>query len=546
MIRFSRATTYPDQWVGGILRDHLRPVNNPTQGERNMGILLGIDIGTSATKALLCDGKGKVLATASVEYPIYTPKPGWSEQDPRDWWKATITSTKAVCKKAKVKPSQITGIGLSGQMHGSVFLADGTKPLRRALLWNDQRTAEECDEIERRAGGRKRLISMVNNVALTGFTAPKILWLRNHEPRTYSKVKHILLPKDYIRYCLTGEYAAEVSDAAGTLLLDVKKRKWHRGLLSKLNIDANLLPPVYESVEVSGTVNRDAGKATGIPVGTPVVGGAGDQPAGAIGNGIVRAGIVSATMGTSGVIFAHAEKPVPNPEGTLQSFCHAVPDAWCVFGCMLAAGGSLQWLRNTLFADKVSAARRARKDPGIVYTTMIAEAAKAQPGCDGLFFLPYLTGERCPYPNPNARGAWIGLEVRHDRAAMIRAVLEGITYGMRDQIELMRAAGVKVSEVRAGGGGAISPFWRQLQADMYHAKVVTINTAEGAAYGVALLAATATGQFKTIQEACSRAIKITETRKPSAKTTRIYDHCYPQFRQLYASLKEEFDRIAGP
>ncbi|MBN1345418.1 MAG: xylulokinase [Phycisphaerae bacterium] len=510
-----------------------------------MGMLLGVDIGTSATKALLCDGKGKVLATAGVEYPIYTPRPGWSEQDPLDWWGATIKATRAVCKKAKKKPSQITGVGLSGQMHGSVFLGDGMKPLRRALLWNDQRTAAECEEITLRAGGRRRLISMVNNVALTGFTAPKILWLRNHEPKTYDKVKHVLLPKDYIRYCLTGEYAAEVSDAAGTLLLDVKKRKWHRGLLSKLQIDPALLPPVYESVEVSGAVNRAASKATGIPEGTPVVGGAGDQPAGAIGNGIVRAGIVSSTMGTSGVIYAHADRPVPNPEGTLQSFCHAVPGKWCVFGCMLAAGGSLQWLRNTLFAEEVARARRAKKDPGVVYGQMIAEAERAVPGCDNLFFLPYLTGERCPYPDPHARGAWVGLEVRHDRAAMIRAVLEGITFGMRDQITLMRGAGVKVTEVRAGGGGAQSAFWRQLQADMYDANVVTINTSEGAAYGVALLAATATGEFKSVEEACGKAIKITETRKPNAKMVRLYDHRYPHFQQLYASLKGNFEEMAA-
>jgi len=509
-----------------------------------MGILLGIDVGTSATKALLCDGRGRVLATAGAEYPIYTPKPGWSEQDPLDWWKATIRATAAVCAKARVKPSQITGVGLSGQMHGSVFLGDGAKPLRRALLWNDQRTADECREIEERAGGRAQLIAMVNNVALTGFTAPKILWLRNHEPRTFEKVKHILLPKDFIRYCLTGEYAAEVSDAAGTLLLDVTKRQWHRELLSRLGIDPALLPPVHESVVISGTVHRQAAKATGLSVGTPVVGGAGDQPAGAVGNGIVRPGIVSATMGTSGVVFAHAEEPVPNPEGTLQSFCHAVPGKWCVFGCMLAAGGSLQWLRNTLFAEEVAAARRARRDPGTVYDKMIAEATQSPPGCDGLFFLPYLTGERCPYPDPNARGAWIGLEVRHDRAAMIRAVLEGITYGMRDQIELMRRAGVKVVEVRAGGGGARSAFWRQLQADMYHAKVVTINTSEGAAYGVALLAAVATGEFKSVEEACRRAIKITETRTPDAKTAKVYDRRYAQFRRLYAGLKGEFARMA--
>ncbi len=510
-----------------------------------MGILLGIDIGTSATKALLCDGSGRVLATASIEYPVYAPKPGWSEQEPSDWWKATIAGVAAVCRKAKKKPSQVAGIGLSGQMHGSVFVDRAGKSLRRALLWNDQRTSVVCAEIERRACGRKKLIRMVRNVALTGFTAPKILWVRRHDPRTYEKTYKVLLPKDFIRLRLTGEYAGEVSDAAGTLLLNVDRRAWHTQLLSKLDIDADLMPPVYESVEVSGTVGREASSKTGIPAGTPVVGGAGDQPAGAVGNGIVRKGIVSATMGTSGVVFAHADQPVPNEQGNLQSFCHAVPGKWCVFGCMLAAGGSYQWLRNTLFADQVAAAKRARKDPGIVYRHLDRQAPVAPPGCDGLYFLPYLTGERCPYPDPNARGAWVGLTNRHDQAALIRAVLEGITYGMRDQVEIMRAAGVNVTEVRAGGGGAVSKFWRQLQADMYHAKVVTINTQEGAAYGVALLAAVATGEFKSVQEACTSAIRITSTLKPDPKTAKVYDQRYGQFRQLYQSLSADFAAIAA-
>lgn len=505
-----------------------------------MGYLLGIDVGTSATNVLVCDGAGKVRGTASVEYPVYAPKPGWSEQEPTDWWKATVKGVAAACRKAKVKPAAITGVGLSGQMHGSVFLGDGTKPLRRALLWNDQRTAAECAEIEKRAGGRKALIRMVSNVALTGFTAPKILWLRNHEPRVYDKVKHILLPKDYIRLCLTGEYASEVSDAAGTLLLDIKKRDWHGGLLSKLGIDRDLLPPCYESIEVSATISRAAAKATGLAAGTPVVGGAGDQPAGAIGNGIVRAGIVSATMGTSGVVFAHADEPVPNDEGNLQSFCHAVPGKWCVFGCMLAAGGSFQWLRNTLFADAVKTAQAAKRDPGSVYAGLIKEASKAAPGCEGLFFLPYLTGERCPHPDPDARGGWIGLTVRHGRATLIRAVLEGVTYGMRDQVEIMRSRGVKVREVRAGGGGAASAWWRQLQADMYNAKVVTINTQEGAAYGVALLAAAATGEFKTVQEACKKAITITDARSPDRATAKTYTRGYETYRGLYADLKSRF------
>ena len=510
-----------------------------------MAILCGIDIGTSATKVLLCRPTGKVLATASVEYPVYTPKPGWSEQEPEDWWKATVRGVAAACKKAKIKPDRITGIGLSGQMHGSVFVGKTGKSLRRALLWNDQRTARECAEIEKRAGGRAKLISMVSNVALTGLTAPKILWVRRHDPKTYGKTHKILLPKDYIRLKLTGEYAAEVSDAAGTLLLDIKKRKWHKGLLGKLGIDTDLMAPVYESPEVTGRVTAAVAKLTGLKAGTPVVGGAGDQPAGAVGNGIVRTGIVSATMGTSGVVFAHSDKPVPNRDGNLQSFCHAVPDKWCVFGCMLSAGGSLQWLRNTLYDTEVAAARRGKGDPGKLYPKIIKEAAQAPPGSEGLVFLPYLTGERCPYPDPEARGAWVGLTVRHDRSHLIRAVVEGITFGMRDQIEIMRERGVKISEVRLSGGGAASAFWRQMQADMYRARAVTINTQEGGALGVALLAAVGTGVYGSVEEACGGAIRVTETLRPHRPTARVYDRLYPTYRSLYRSLEGDFRDLAG-
>lgn len=510
-----------------------------------MALLLGIDIGTSATKTLLCSAKGKVLATASVEYPIHSPRPGWSEQDPNDWWRAVIRGVGEVCKKAGVSASKVTGIGLSGQMHGSVFVGRAGQSLRPALLWNDQRTAAECAEIERLAGGRSKLIGMVNNVALTGFTAPKILWVRKHDPRVYEQTYKVLLPKDYVRLRLTGEYATEVSDAAGTLLLDVKARTWHRGLLGKLRINTDMLPAVHESTVVTGRINRTASKATGLPIGTPVVGGAGDQPAGAVGNGIVRAGVVSSTMGTSGVVFACSDKPVPNKEGNLQSLCHAVPDKWCVFGCMLAAGGSFQWLRNTWHAEEVAALKKAHKDPGVIYSQMIKTAQQAPAGCDGLFFLPYLTGERCPYPNPNARGGWIGLTSRHDRANMVRAVLEGITFGMRDQIEIMRAGGMRIREVRAGGGGAVSTWWRQLQADVYDATVTTINTQEGAAYGVALLAAVGTGVFASVPEACEACIRITDTREPDAELRKTYDAAYGQYGRLYPSLKAEFERIAA-
>jgi len=510
-----------------------------------MALLLGIDIGTSATKTLLCNAKGKVLATASAEYPVHSPRPGWSEQDPNDWWRAVIRAVGDVCRKARVSPSKITGVGLSGQMHGSVFVDRAGQSLRPALLWNDQRTAAECEEIERLAGGRSRLIGMVNNVALTGFTAPKILWVRRHDPRVFEHTFKVLLPKDYIRLRLTGEYATEVSDAAGTLLLDVKARRWHRGLLGRLRINTDLLPPVYESIVVSGRIHRAAAKATGLPAGTPVVGGAGDQPAGAVGNGIVRAGVVSSTMGTSGVVFAHSDKPVPNKQGNLQSFCHAVPGKWCVFGCMLAAGGSFQWLRNTWYAEEVAALRKARKDPGVIYSRLIKLAQKAPAGSDGLFFLPYLTGERCPYPDPNARGAWIGLTSRHEQAGLVRAVLEGITFGMRDQIEIMRADGLQIRELRAGGGGAVSPWWRQLQADIYDAPVTTINTQEGAAYGAALLAAVGTGVYASVPEACDACIRITDRREPTPALRKTYDAAYAQYRRLYPALREEFQSIAS-
>jgi xylulokinase len=510
-----------------------------------MAIYLGIDVGTSATKALLCDDKGTVLATASAEHPIHTPKPGWSEQDPRDWWTSSLAALGAACRKAKVKASQIDAIGLSGQMHGSVFVDEAGKSLRRALLWNDQRTASQCQEIEERAGGRQALIGLVNNVALTGFTAPKILWVREHDPKTYEKTFKVLLPKDYIRLRLTGEFASEVSDASGTLLLDVKKRTWSADLLSKLQIDADLMPRLHESVDITGTVTRAAAKETGLREGIPVVGGAGDQPAGAVGNGIVRSGIVSATFGTSGVVFAHSDQPVPNPEGVLQSFCHAVPGKWCVFGCMLSAGGSLQHVRNMLFADRVVALYKAKKDPGDLYPQMLAEAAQASPGCEGLLFLPYLTGERCPHADPTARGGWIGLTVRHSRSDLLRSVVEGITFGMRDQVELFRQLGTQITQIRAGGGGAHSDFWRQMQADMFKAPVVTINTQEGAAYGVALLAATAAGAFESVEQACSRAIRITTTAKPRKSAAVVYDQLYPMYRDLYRSLKDDFCRMSA-
>lgn len=507
-----------------------------------MSYLLGIDIGTSGTKTLICDYRGKVLATATAEHDIYSPKPGWSEQDPVQWWTATCQATHAVIKKAKVRGDQITAVGLSGQMHGSVFLGSGTQPLRPALLWNDQRTAVECAEIEKKAGGRKALINMVGNPALTGFTAPKILWVRKHEPRVYDKTEHILLPKDYIRLCMTGEYATEVGDASGTLLLDVKKRAWNDKLIGLLSIDKALLPKCFESHVVSGRVQREAAIALGLKEGTPVVGGSGDQPAGAVGNGIVRGGIVSATLGTSGVVFAHADKPTYDPQGRVHTMCAAVEGKWCVFGCMLSAGGSFQWFRNHLGQAEIAEAKKRGVDP---YELLIAEAQRAPAGSEGLFFLPYLTGERCPYPNPNARGGWIGLTARHNRAAIIRSLMEGVTFGMADALRIMEGMGIAVSTVRLSGGGARSAFWRQLQADVYGKKVAVINAQEGPAYGVAILAGVGTGIWKNVPEACAAAIRETESLKPHAKTAKLYAKAHGEYQRLYGALVGEFDRIAA-
>jgi xylulokinase len=506
-----------------------------------VGVTLGIDIGTSGTKTLAIDAKGAILASASAEYPCSFPKPGWSEQDPELWWEATKSTIQAVLAKGGIKPSDVTGIGLSGQMHGSVFLNENGKVIRPALLWNDQRTAAECAEIESRAGGRESLIRMVGNLALTGFTAPKILWLRNHEPANWAKVKQVLLPKDYVRYRLTGTYATEVSDASGTLLLDVANRRWSKELLAKLDLDVSLLPPCYESFEVSAKISPIGADATGLNVGTAVVGGGGDQPAGAVGNGIVRPGAVSATMGTSGVVFAHTPEPGFDPLGRLQRGCHAVPGAWHVMGVVLSAGGSFQWYRNHLGQAAIEAAKAQGIDP---YFLLTADAEKAGPGAEGLFFLPYLTGERTPHFDPDAKGGWIGLTVRHGQPHLVRSVLEGATYAMRDSLELIREMGVSLSEIRLSGGGARNPLWKQIQADIYGQEVCTINASEGPAFGVALLAQVGTGGFSSVPEACDATIRVVETTPKNAANAAFYDRAYPIYKKLYQDLRETFKSMS--
>lgn len=506
-----------------------------------MSVTLGIDIGTSGTKTLAIDETGKILASASAEYPCSHPKPGWSEQDPQLWWDATIKTVGQVLDRGRLKAADIAGIGLSGQMHGSVFLDADGKVIRPALLWNDQRTAAECAEIERRAGGREALVRMVANPALTGFTAPKLLWVRKHEPGAWDKVRQVLLPKDFIRYRLTGVYATEVSDASGTLMLDVANRRWSKELLGKLDLDPAILPACYESPEVSAQVSAAGASATGLAKGTPVVGGGGDQPAGAVGNGIVRSGVVSATMGTSGVVFAHADQLGFDPLGRLQRGCHAVPGAWHVMGVVLAAGGSFQWFRNELGKAEIAEAKSRGVDP---YYLLTDEAAIVGPGAEGLFFLPYLTGERTPHFDPDAKGGWIGLTVRHGRAHMIRSVLEGATYAMRDSLELIREMGVTIEQIRVSGGGARNALWKQIQADIYGNDVHTLNSTEGPAFGVALLAQVGTGGFATVPEACDATIRLDERTKVDSAVKEFYDRGYAIFQQLYRDLRASFANIS--
>jgi xylulokinase len=507
-----------------------------------MAVCLGIDVGTSGTKALAVAADGRILASASSSYPCAHPKPLWSEQDPEDWWKATVKVVRAVVKQAKLKPADVTAIGLSGQMHGSVFLDKAGKVIRPAILWNDQRTAAECDEIESRAGGRQKLIQMVANPALTGFTAPKILWLRNHEPRNFARTVKVLLPKDEIRRRLTGEFATEVSDASGTLLLDVVNRRWSSSLLEKLDLDATLMPRCYESEEVTGTLRPEIAKQLGLTTACKVVGGAGDCAAGAVGNGIVKPGLLATSIGTSGVVFVHSDEPQFDPQGRLHTFCHAVRGKWHMMGVVLSAGGSLQWFQDALCSSPAkSGGRRAT----ISFDELCKEAAATPAGAEGLQFLPYLAGERTPHLDPHARGALIGLTLAHGRGHVVRSIMEGVTFALRDSLAIIEQLGVPVKQVRAGGGGAKNPFWRQMQADVFGKAVNAMAADEGPAYGVALLAAVGAGHYKNITEACAATVKTAESNTPDAKSRKTYDRTFPVFQGLYQSLRDEFPKLGA-
>lgn len=504
-----------------------------------MGYTIGVDIGTSGTKSLLIDPDGNILAESSSGYSVSMPKPMWTEQNPEDWWAAVVKTVRAVIKQGRAKPADVKAIGLSGQMHGSVFLDKAGKVIRPALLWNDQRTTAECEEITQLAGGRDELIRMVGNPALTGFTAPKILWLRNKEPKRFERLKHVLLPKDEIRRRLTGELATDASDASGMLLLDVKKRDWSTELLGKLGLDTSMLGKVYESEQVTGSLLPEVAEKLGLTTDCLVVGGAGDCAAGAVGNGIVRKGIVTASLGTSGVMFVHCDTPEYDQAGRLHTFCHAVHGKWHMMGVTLSAAGSLQWFVENVCKEL---ATRRGADP---YQTIFSEALGVPAGSEGVLFAPYLAGERTPHADANARASFIGLTSAHERGHMARAVMEGVAMSLRESLEIIKQLNVPVRELRLGGGGAKSNLWKQIFADVMDQTVCTINAEQGPAYGVALLAAVGSGQFKNIEEACKATIEVVKKTPPKKPAVKMYNKMFPIYQSIYHSLKDTYEQIAG-
>jgi len=497
-----------------------------------MKLLLGIDLSTTGAKALLIDTHGRVVSSATTQLNLSTPHPLWSEQDPWEWWTATTNSIKQALVTANASGKDVSAIGLTGQMHGLVLLDAEGEVLRPAILWNDQRCGAECDEIRARLS-RAELVRITGNDALTGFTAPKILWVETHEPEIYRRTRHVLLPKDYIRYKLTNALAMDKADGSGTMLFDLGKRTWSAQILKTLNISRDWLPQTFEGHETTGEVTREAAAQTGLNQGTPVVAGGGDQSAQAIGTGVVRPGTIAVTLGTSGVVFAATESPLIEPEGRLHAFCHAVAGRWHLMGVMLSAAGSLQWYRDKLACDRS-------------FAELVEEAAGAPAGSEGLIFLPYLSGERTPHPDPLARGAWIGLTTRHGQAHLTRSILEGVAFGIKDMFCLMRDAGLgSVEEVRVSGGGAKSSLWRQILADTLGADLVTVNTTEGAAYGAALLAGVGAGVWSSVDTACALTISTRDHVTPNRESRETYASLYEQYRSLYPTLKPTFHALSN-
>jgi xylulokinase len=473
-----------------------------------MTVCIGLDVGTTGAKAIAVSADGDVVAAAECGYPLATPRPGWSEQDPQDWWEAA----KAVLEEVAAG-HEVAGIGLSGQMHGLVALDAADRVLRPAILWNDQRTAAECREIEDRVGV-ERLLELTGNRALTGFTAPKLLWLRRHESDVFDRVARICLPKDYVRLRLTGEWATDVADASGTLLLDVAGREWSDEVLSALELHAACLPPVLESPQVTGSTQQ----------GIPVAAGAGDCAAAALGVGIDRPGPLSIVLGTSGVVFAALPSYPARPDGRLHTFCHAVPGTWHAMGVMLSAAGSLQWFRDRLA-------------PRVPFDDLVAEAAGWEAGADGLVFLPYLAGERTPHADPDARGAFVGLALHHDRGALVRAVLEGVAFGLRDSLDLIRGLGVQVESARISGGGSRGDTWLQIVASVLGIPLETTAAEEGSAYGAALLGGVAGGMYADVADAVSRTVRVRSWIPPDETLSSVYEDLLVRYRELYPALR---------
>ena len=494
-----------------------------------MACVLGIDVSTTATKAVLVDEAGRIVGIGSSSYDYDVPRPLWSEQDPGAWWTGTQAAIRSVLATTGVAGDEIAAVGLAGQMHGAVLLDASDRPLRPAILWNDQRTSAECDEIRHRVGAR-RLIEVAGNDALTGFTAPKLLWVRNHEPDLWRRVAHVLLPKDYVRLQLTGDHTVDRADGAGTLLFDLGARDWSPEILAALELDPTWLPATAEGPEVTGSISATAAAATGLRAGTPVVAGGGDQAANAVGVGAIDPGVVALSLGTSGVIFAATDRPLVEPEGRVHAFCHAVPERWHLMSVMLSAAGSLRWFRDAIA-------------PGLPFADLDALAAEVPAGSDGLWFLPYLSGERSPHPDPLARGAFVGLSVTHDRRHLARAVLEGVAYGLRDGLDLMVGAGMPApSQIRASGGGVASPLWRQILADVLDTEIATVSTSEGAAYGAGLLAAVGAGWYPSVVAAADALVSTSVAAAPGPDAAS-YAEGHRLYRDLYPALAPLFPRM---
>lgn len=510
-----------------------------------MAYLIGIDIGTSGTKTVLFQAGAsgpfcRPVASATREYPLSQPQNGWAEQEPEDWWRAVRETVSQVLAQAGAEGGEVLGIGLSGQMHGLVMLDGEGRVLRPSMIWCDQRTGAECEEITRRVGER-RLIEITANPALTGFTASKILWVRRHQPELYDRCRHILLPKDYIRYKLTGEFATEVSDASGMGLLDVPRRSWSGEVLDKLEIDAALLAKVYESPQITGQVHAQAASETGLAVGTPVVGGAGDNAAAAVGTGVVRDGRAFTTIGTSGVVYAHASKVTIDPKGRVHTFCCAVPGCWHVMGVTQGAGLSLKWYRDNFCEAEKAAAAGMGVDP---YYLMDRQVERVPIGSNRLLYLPYLMGERTPHLDPDCRGVFFGLSAIHTKYDMLRAVMEGVTYSLRDCVEILREMGLDTSQMMACGGGGSSPLWRQMLADVFGCGVRTTVSKEGPALGVAILAGVGAGLFSSVGEACDSLVEKNAVQQPDQAAVERYDAYYQLYTRLYPSLRDRFRELA--